>query len=47
VAALFEEAPAKSEIPQGVSIQGVGEALPFKEASFDVVCSFGVPHHVQ
>jgi ubiquinone/menaquinone biosynthesis C-methylase UbiE len=45
VAALIERA-AENEIPQGVIIQGVGEALPFKDASFDVVCSFAILHHV-
>lgn len=47
VGALIEQAAVKNEIPQGVIIQGMGEALPFKEASFDVVCSFGILHHVQ
>jgi ubiquinone/menaquinone biosynthesis C-methylase UbiE len=47
VGALIEQAAVKNEIPQGVIIQGVGEALPFTKASFDVVCSFGILHHVQ
>jgi ubiquinone/menaquinone biosynthesis C-methylase UbiE len=46
VGALIEQAGVKNEIPPGTIIQGVGEALPFKEASFDVVCSFGTLHHV-
>ena len=46
VSALIEQAVTKNGIPEGVIIDGVGEALPFGDASFDLVCSFGILHHV-
>jgi ubiquinone/menaquinone biosynthesis C-methylase UbiE len=46
VPALIEQAVHKNGIPEGIIIPGVGEALPFEDASFDVVCSFGILHHV-
>src|ERR1700741_3753121 len=47
VAARIEEGVQKKNIPRGVVIQGVGEALPFENASIDVVCAFGMLHHVR
>ncbi|MBZ5539197.1 MAG: class I SAM-dependent methyltransferase [Acidobacteriia bacterium] len=47
VAALIAQAVAKNGIPPGMILQGVGEALPFADASCDVVCSFGILHHIQ
>ncbi len=47
VAARIEEAVQKKGIPKGTIIQGVGEALPFENASIDVVCAFGMLHHVK
>jgi len=32
-------------IAEGTIIQGVGESLPFDDASFDVVCAFSMLHH--
>jgi ubiquinone/menaquinone biosynthesis C-methylase UbiE len=46
VAERIQEAVRKKGIPQGVIVQGVGEALPFEDASIDVVCCFGMLHHV-
>jgi ubiquinone/menaquinone biosynthesis C-methylase UbiE len=46
VGAQIEEAVRKKGIPEGVITQGTGEALPFEDSSFDVVCCFGMLHHV-
>ena len=47
VAARIQQGIQNKGIPQGVVIQGVGEALPFENASIDVVCAFGMLHHVK
>jgi len=46
VAARIEEAIQKKGIPRGVITQGVGEDLPFEDASFDVACCFAMLHLV-
>ncbi len=46
VAARITEAVQKKGIPENTIIQGVGESLPFEDASFDVVCCFAMLHHV-
>lgn len=46
VPALIEQAVQKNGIPEGVIVHGFGEALPFGNKSFDIVCSFGILHHV-
>jgi ubiquinone/menaquinone biosynthesis C-methylase UbiE len=46
VAELIERAIENNRIPEGAIVQAVGEALPFADASFDVVCSFAILHHV-
>jgi ubiquinone/menaquinone biosynthesis C-methylase UbiE len=46
VAALIEQAVQKNGVSESAIVQGVGEALPLADASFDVVCSFGTLHHV-
>jgi ubiquinone/menaquinone biosynthesis C-methylase UbiE len=46
VAARIDEAVEKKGIPRGVIVQGVGESLPFEDASIDVVCAFAMLHHV-
>lgn len=46
VAALIEQAVQKNGVAEGAIVQGVGEALPFADASFDIVCSFAILHHV-
>ena len=46
VAALIEQAVQKGNAAYGAILQARGEALPFPDASFDVVCEFAVLHHV-
>ncbi|HYL65390.1 MAG TPA: class I SAM-dependent methyltransferase [Candidatus Methylomirabilis sp.] len=46
VVALVEQAVRKGNTASGPIILGSGSALPFKDASFDVVCEFAVLHHV-
>jgi ubiquinone/menaquinone biosynthesis C-methylase UbiE len=46
VTALIEQAVKKNGIPRESILQGIGEALPFKDATFDVVCSLAILHHV-
>jgi ubiquinone/menaquinone biosynthesis C-methylase UbiE len=41
----IEQAVQEKGIPEGVIIPGVGEALPFENASIDVVCAFAMLHH--
>ena len=47
VAARIEQGVQNKGIPRGIVIQGVGEALPFENASIDVVCAFGMLHRVR
>ncbi len=46
VEALIDQSVSQNGIPKGLIIQGTGEALPFSDESFDVVCSFAILHHV-
>jgi SAM-dependent methyltransferase len=46
VQALVDEAVNRYGVPPGIIELGRGEALPFDDGSFDVVCSFAVLHHV-
>jgi len=46
VAALVEQAVHNENNAGTAVIQGSGMALPFADASFDVVCEFAVLHHV-
>jgi ubiquinone/menaquinone biosynthesis C-methylase UbiE len=46
VAALLDQAVRKNGPPPSAFIRGSGESLPFADASFDVVCSFALLHHV-
>ncbi|MGC2466039.1 MAG: class I SAM-dependent methyltransferase [Candidatus Acidiferrum sp.] len=46
VAALLEQAVHNGNSAAGPVVCGSGAALPFVDSSFDVVCEFGVLHHV-
>jgi ubiquinone/menaquinone biosynthesis C-methylase UbiE len=46
VSALVDQAAEKIGAPQDGFVQASGEALPFRDASFDAVCSFAILHHV-
>jgi ubiquinone/menaquinone biosynthesis C-methylase UbiE len=43
---LIEQAAQHGPAVPGSIFQARGEALPFRDASFDVVCEFAVLHHV-
>ena len=45
VAALAREAVRNDNFAATSVLQAYGEALPFPDASFDVVCEFGILHH--
>jgi ubiquinone/menaquinone biosynthesis C-methylase UbiE len=46
VRALIEQAIGQGNEDCGPIVQASGDALPFGDASFDVVCEFAVLHHV-
>lgn len=46
VAALVHQAVQKGNTASGSVLVGSGNALPFADRSFDVVCEFAVLHHV-
>jgi SAM-dependent methyltransferase len=45
VRALIEQGEQKG-IPSGAVVEGRGDEMPFDDESFDVVCEFGILHHV-
>jgi SAM-dependent methyltransferase len=45
VRALIDQAARLGKLIYGPILQAKGEALPFRDASFDVVCEFAVLHH--
>jgi ubiquinone/menaquinone biosynthesis C-methylase UbiE len=45
VKALLEQAERKG-IPSDSLIEGRGDQMPFEDGAFDVVCEFGILHHV-
>jgi ubiquinone/menaquinone biosynthesis C-methylase UbiE len=47
VASLLARASAKTEVNGASLASASGYQLPFGDASFDVVCQFGVLHHVK
>lgn len=46
VRALIDQAVRQGNLIYGPILQAKGEALPFRDASFDVVCEFAVLHHI-
>jgi ubiquinone/menaquinone biosynthesis C-methylase UbiE len=46
VAALLQQGVAAGVTKQVPLLQGTGQALPFADAAFDVVCEFATLHHV-
>jgi ubiquinone/menaquinone biosynthesis C-methylase UbiE len=46
VAALVQEAARNGNLASGPILQANGDALPFADRSFDVVCEFSILHHV-
>lgn len=46
VSALIEQAVRRNGLASASFVQASGEALPFRDASFDVVCSSALLHHV-
>lgn len=47
VRALIDQTLIKRRAQEGTIFQGVGAQLPFADRSVDVVCSFGMLHHVR
>jgi ubiquinone/menaquinone biosynthesis C-methylase UbiE len=47
VHALIYQAIQKNGIRKELLVCGVGQSLPFGNASFDAVCEFGILHHVK
>jgi len=47
VRVLIDQCILKTGMPADTIIQGTGEALPFADGCFNVVCSFAILHHVQ
>jgi len=43
---LIQQAAQNGSAAPGTIFQGRGEALPFRDGSFDVVCEFATLHHV-
>jgi SAM-dependent methyltransferase len=47
VKALLDQATQRHNLPGDLLIHGSGDSLPFVDQSIDVVCEFGVLHHVR
>jgi ubiquinone/menaquinone biosynthesis C-methylase UbiE len=45
VHAMIDQAE-RNGVPSGLIVEGRGNALPFEDDSFDVVCELGILHHV-
>jgi ubiquinone/menaquinone biosynthesis C-methylase UbiE len=46
VRAMIDQAVEANGVPEGCIVEATGSALPFDDQAFDVVCEFGVLHHV-
>jgi SAM-dependent methyltransferase len=46
IQALIDRAVETNGVPRELIVEGKGESLAFPDQSFDVVCEFGVLHHV-
>ncbi len=47
VTALVEQAAKKNGVPANTILRAVGEQLPFRDGTFDVVYSLAILHHVR
>lgn len=47
VRAMIDQAEQAGGVPRDCIIEGRGQELPFDDDSFDVVCEFGILHHVR
>jgi ubiquinone/menaquinone biosynthesis C-methylase UbiE len=47
VTALVDQAVKKNGLSADSILQGVGKQLPFRDGTFDVVCSLAILHHVR
>ena len=46
VRAMIDQAVQANDVPEGCIVEATGSPLPFDAEAFDVVCEFGVLHHV-
>jgi ubiquinone/menaquinone biosynthesis C-methylase UbiE len=46
VRAMIDQAVGANRVPEDCIVEASGSSLPFDDGAFDVVCEFGVLHHV-